>query len=285
MRIRSILLVICVGMLLAACGTVRYVYSQLDWIVPWYARDYVDLDSDQHALLDMRLGERIAWHCAEELPAYAGFLRELDADLAGHQVDVDSLDRHVAQVEVFARTLSEAIVPDLTELLGQLRDDQVDHLAARLEVRNEDMREKFLDGSADELHAARVERMEKRLRRWFGPLDAGQRDLIERWSLALDPTTEAWLNNRIAWQQRFLTALESRAERDLFQQRVSELLLEADAYTSEEYRASVAANRQLTLQLIADLHRDASSPQRARLGRELDSLASQLERLSCSRPA
>lgn len=285
MRIRSILLVICVGMLLPACGTVRYVYSQLDWLVPWYVRDYVRLDSDQRALLDIRLDERIAWHCMDELPAYARFVRELDADLAGHQVDVDSLDRHVAQVEIFVRTLSEAIVPDLTELLGQLRDDQIDHLAARLDLRNEDTREKFLEGSPDALHAARVERMEKRLRRWFGQLEAGQRDLIESWSVALDPTTEAWLNNRIAWQQRFLTALEWRAERDVFQQRVSELLLDADAYTSEEHRASVAANRRLTLQLIADLHRDASPPQRAHLGRELDALANQLERLSCSRPA
>ncbi|MGL1834569.1 DUF6279 family lipoprotein [Rhodocyclaceae bacterium SMB388] len=285
MRIRSVFLVICVSTLLAACGTVRYVYGQLDWIVPWYVRDYVRLDRDQRALLDMRLGERIAWHCTAELPAYAVFLRELDADLAAHRVDVDSLDRHVSRIEVFVRTLSEAIVPDLTELLGQLRDDQIEHLAARLEVRNEDMREKFLDGSPDELHAARVERMEKRLRRWFGQLDAGQRDLIERWSLELDPVTEAWLSNRIVWQQRFLTALELREERDLFLQRVSELLLDADAHTSEEHQASVATNRRLTLQLISDLHRDASPSQRARLGRELDSLASQLEGLSCSRPA
>lgn len=56
-RVRLALALVTI-LVLSGCG-VRFFYSQLDWLVPWYLRDYVTLDDSQRALLDRRLTLRL----------------------------------------------------------------------------------------------------------------------------------------------------------------------------------------------------------------------------------
>lgn len=268
-------------LLLSGCGGVRYVYSQLDWIVPWYARDYVQLDESQSALLKTRLNARLAWHCESEIPAYARFLRALEADLAQPRVQVESLERHVDQATLFWDALIAELVPDISDVLAKLNDEQVAELANNLEMRNVEIRAEFLDPSDAERHENRVARMEKRLQRWFGRLTSEQKKAVLAWSHALEPATEEWFESRLAWQGQLLDALAVRDDHSQFKSRVEVLMMTPEAGWSDSYRARVSANRELTLALIADTYNQATVAQRARVADELNSLAQQFDRLAC----
>ena len=216
-----LLILLCSALLLGGCG-VRFAYSQLDWLVPWYLRDYVSFDAGQRSLLDQRLAARLDWHCRAHLPDYVGLLR--------------------------------------------------------------DARKEFLGGSAEARRAAQVERMEKRLRNWFGRLDTGQRALVAAWSDALQPTTEQWLENRRQWQQGVIDTLRVRHDPQQFSARIAALRAPLDASAPAAHHAQVAHNRQLTLQLLADVFNAASPAQRERLLAEIDGLAAQFDRTACAGP-
>lgn len=279
-RLRAIAAALALTVSLSACG-VRYLYSQLDWVVPWYVRDYVTLSADQRALLDRRLAQRLDWHCRSQLPAYALLLREFVATAAASSADIDALERHANDVEALLRDLMEALAGDAAELLATLSDEQVAALFINLDRRNDKVREEYLNGSAAELRARQAERMEKRLRRWLGTLNGEQRELVAAWAARTVPVAEQWFDHRIAWQRRLAEALHTRHERSAFDAGVAALLVEPDAQWPAQYRTAVLRNRALTLELVRDLHRAATPRQRARLIRELESLAHQFERIAC----
>lgn len=275
------LLVLALVLLLSGCSGVRYVYSQLDWIVPWYARDYVRLDESQRTLLKTRLDERLAWHCQSEMPVYAAFLRALEADLAQPRVQVETLERYVDQATIYWDALIETLVPDIADVLAEFNDRQIAELIVNLDARNVKARAEFLDPSEAQRHENRVARMEKRLQRWFGRLTDEQKKALVAWSHALHPATDEWFESRLGWQEQLLDALAVRDDRSRFNDRVSHLMTNPDAGWGERYRARVNANREFTLALIADTYDQATLAQRAHVANKLHSLARQIDRLAC----
>lgn len=169
-----LLILLCSALLLAGCG-LRFAYSQLDWLVPWYLRDYVSFDAGQRSLLDQRLAARLDWHCRAHLPDYVGLLREARDTLQRERIAAHELEPFLRQGEAWWDELRTELVDDAGVLLAGLSDEQVVELAAAFARRDRDARKEFLDGSAEVRRAAQVERMEKRLRNWFGRLDDGQR--------------------------------------------------------------------------------------------------------------
>lgn len=279
-------MLLCVLVLaLSGCG-MRFAYSHLDWLLPWYLSDYVTLDREQRALLDARLAERLAWHCHHQLGPYAALLRGIEADLRRGHIDATELDGHLIRGEALWHELMVAILPDAHALFAALSDAQVAELAAAFKRRNRDARDDFLDGTPAELNERRVARMEKRLRTWFGRLDPAQRRLLARWSEALAPSTAQWLIERERWQAQLLAALAERRQGAAFEARLRPLLLTPEAEWPAPYRAQIAANRALTLALVADIYASASARQREHLFAELDAWAVQFEQRGCApRPA
>lgn len=258
------------------------VYGQLHRLLPWYIDDYVSLDREQRALLDVRLAERLAWHCRTQLLPYAALVRELEGDLRGGTVTPTRLEAHLGQGEILLRDLLEAILPDAQLLLTQLDDEQLVELGEAFRRRNRELRVEFLSGTPDERRAERIERMEKRLRGWFGRLNEAQRALVVRWSDALQPATAEWLANRERWQARLLAALAQRRDVARFEAALRPLLLKPEAAWSAGYRARLAHNREQTLILLSALFDTATPRQRERLFAELDAWAGQFERHACS---
>lgn len=278
---RHWLLIALVAVLLAGCG-VRYAYSQLDWLLPRYVRDYVTLDSVQRAELDARLAERLQWHCSSELPAYSAFLRDVDRSLASRELNTVQLTAFAERAEVLWRDLLVAFAPDTGELLTMLDADQIDELQQSFDERNLKARAEFLAPDETVREAQRIERMERRLRGWLGRMNGAQGEALAQWSASLLPTTEAWLDNRIAWQKRLIALLREPGEPDALRRDVAELLAAPDAGWADDYRAAVESNRDTTLALFARLYELADEAQRERLSRRLASFAGQFERLACA---
>lgn len=269
--------------LFAGCS-VGLVYGQLHRLLPWYIDDYVTLDRDQRALLKVRLADRLAWHCRTQLGAYAALLRRLAGDLRAGASAPARLEVHLEQGELLLRDLLTALLPDARLLLVRLDDEQLDELAAAFRRRNRDLREEFLSGTPAERRAEQIERMERRLRGWFGRLSEEQRRLVEGWSDALQPTTAQWLANRARWQAQLLATLAQRKDAANFAARLRPLLVEPDSFWSADYRARLAHNREQTLILLAGVVNTATPRQREHLFGELEAWAGQFERLACTPP-
>lgn len=281
---RLILLSLCAALVLGACS-LRFTYTQLDWLVPWYLRDYVTLDAGQRSALDARLAARLDWHCRAHLADYAATLRQAQGLLGQPRIDADELAPYLARAEGWWDELLAELAPDARVLLAGLQPEQVEELAQAFARREREAREEYLGGSAEAQHADRVDRMEARLQRWFGRLTPAQRERIAAWSRALRPTTEAWLANRARWQGALLAALQVRADPPAFAARIDALLAPQAPQWAADHRAAVAHNRALTLALLADVFNIASAAQRQRLLGEVEALAAQFEQLACREPA
>ena len=279
----QVLLLLAAALLLGACST-RFAYSQLDWLVPWYLRDYVSFNAGQRDLLDQRLSQRLDWHCRAHLPQYVDLLREARDTLAADQVAVADLEPFVQRGEAWWDELRGALVADAAVLLAGLAHEQVAELATAFERQDREAREQYLGGSAEERAEAQITRMEKRLRNWFGRLTAEQQRQVAAWSVALHPSTEQWLDGRRQWQQRVLEALAVRDQAAQFAPRVAALAAPFNADAPAGYQAQLAHNRQLTLSLLADVFNAATPAQRERVRGELDELATQFDALACAGP-
>ena len=280
---RPILLALCAALVLGGCS-LRFAYTQLDWLVPWYLRDYVTLDAGQRSALDARLAARLDWHCRTHLGDYASTLREAEGLLARSRIDAAELAPYLERAEGWWREVLGQLAPDARVLLAGLTPEQGDELAQAFARREREAREEYLGGSVEAQHADRVRRMESRLQRWFGRMTPAQRDRIAAWSHALQPTTETWLANRVRWQGELLAALELRADARTFGTRLDALLAPQELRWAPAHRAAVAHNRALTLELLADLFNTATDAQRQRLVAEVAALATQFEGLSCREP-
>jgi hypothetical protein len=70
----------------------------------------------------------------------------------------------------------------------------------------------------------------------------------------------------------------------MFDARIAALMRQPQLAWSADYRARIGRNRELTLALLADVLASATARQREHVLQEIDSLASQFERLACTRP-
>ncbi|WP_245651002.1 DUF6279 family lipoprotein [Thauera butanivorans] len=279
---RSFVAVLLAVLVLGGCG-VRFAYSQLDWLVPWYLRDYVTFDAGQRQVLDQRLALRLDWHCRVHLPGYVGLLRDARRLLARERIEAQELAPFLRQGEAWWDELRVELMNDAKVLLAGLSDDQVAELAAAFERRDKEAREEFLGGSTEARRKAQIARMEKRLRNWFGRLTDEQRALVAGWSQGLQPTTERWLDERRQWQQGMLEALKVRREPRLFAERIAALQAPAGE-VQDEYSEQAAHNRQRTLDLLAGVFNTANDRQRERLLAEIDGLTGQFDKLACAAP-
>lgn len=178
--------------MLGGCG-VRFAYSQLDWLVPWYLRDYVTFNAGQREVLDQRLTLRLDWHCRAHLPGYVGLLRDARRLLARERIEAQDLAPFLDQGEAWLDELRVELINDAKVLLAGLSDDQVAELAAAFERRDKEAREEFLGGSTEVRRKAQIARMEKRLRNWFGRLTDEQRALVAGWSRGCSrPPNAGW---------------------------------------------------------------------------------------------
>ena len=95
-------------LLLGGCST-SFTYNHLDWLIPWYVDDYVDLSRDQKQFLKGELAPILEWHREEELVRYIAILDQVENDLT-HKVTAETVNSWVE--EVFAASERVEIATD-----------------------------------------------------------------------------------------------------------------------------------------------------------------------------
>lgn len=267
--------------LLAACSANRLAYNNLDWLIRWKVGDYVSLDRTQKRWLSSRIDQHLAWHCGTELRQYGPLLSELESSLLNDDLDATQILQGLPRFEAAAERLVGEITPTVIALLRQLDDRQVEELTAKLEEKHRELEDEYTAPDLPTQHKERIERAEERLEDWLGPLDSRQYARLAGWSAELQGHNRLWLDNRQAWQQTFLEALDSRNSPD-FDTRIQILLMERDHHWSDDFERIADLNRERGAQLAADMMRLASHEQKKHLAKRFNDLRADIKALQCA---
>ena len=265
--------------LLAGCGGAKLVYQQLDVLLPWYFRDYVDLDTGQRQQLRRSVDTLLAWHRETEVMRYAAFFRDLERD-AGRPLGRERLHAARMELEDFWDDIARRITPDAAALLSTLSDSQVEELFAGIAEGDRKV-EKELRGRTEQERSERREKaLRSQLERWVGPLDPRQRVMVQACVRDMRADTAGWLESRRRWQAAFRESLALRGDPVRFQPALERLLVDGESLWPAEYRRQFDADRARVLQLIVDVDASLSAGQRDRLRRHLERWALDFESIA-----
>ena len=259
------------ALLMAGCA-VRLVYNQLDWLVPWYLDDYIELEGPQEKLFKSRLESYLQWHRREQLPQYADFLEEVAA-----QAEKGLTREQIAAIQLRTEELAQAMVdrlqPDMIELFAMASDQQVDQLFKKFEEGNERYRKDYLEASPKEQRKQRAREARKYVERWTGSLNKDQRQLIRDWSRSYELMGPELAETRLAWQREFRRILELRHDRPAYEAAFRQLLANPTFGRSEALQKKFDRNQQALVALYLELEHSLSTDQRKRMVKKLRSYA------------
>lgn len=260
--------------LLGGCSN-TFVYNQLDWLIPWYLDDYVDLTRDQKRDFKEELRGLLRWHRNEELASYIVILDRIEADLRQPLA--------AAQVEGWANQgmaawerIEERMLPMLFDLGGDLSDEQMAEFVARLERGQRELEEEYLERSDEEYVADARENLEENLSDFMGRLTDEQSGVIDAAAESLQRFDFAWLEERRQW----LVTLAGLLQREPgWEDAIVAAMNERDRSHSETYRTIYNHNAVIINQAIAEVLNLRTEKQDARLLGEIEDFRRDLRKL------
>jgi len=245
-------------LLAAGCSFVRLSYDNFPSLARWEIDRYLDLDSDQEAIVTRHLEELHRWHRQEQLPQYGAFLREVDDGL---RTPLDPSQVRVWRERVGAAWLpvAERLAPGLAELALTLRPAQIERMRKRLAESNDKYRKTHLPAQPGAREEARAERLVKRAVFFLGEVTDGQESELRARAVTLPASEDDWLAERQARQQRLVALLERLRREQPSRERATELARQylstvwssQDPQRSERLAGAVAASDALTAAAVA----------------------------------
>ena len=266
-----ILLVLALA-LLGACSSTTFLYNRLDFILPWYLDDYVELDRDQRQQFDRLLDPFLDWHREEELPAYVAVLDQIEGTL-GQPVTQQEIDAIASAFEEAWLRLEGRSLDWLLALGASLSDEQVAEFLQNLDERQQEYEEKYLSRSEEEYREEMYDNLLDRAQDYLGRLDGEQKAALRAASEAIIRSDRPWLEERARWHARLAELLQREPG---WEQRVRDAVARREETLSEDYREAYTHNLTLIQQTIADLLNSRSERQERRLRGEIADLREDL---------
>jgi hypothetical protein len=265
---------LCCGGLGACSGT--FVYNQLDWLIPWYVDDYVDLTREQKKSFKQRLLPLLEWHRGEELDNYVLLLGRLEMELQ-QPVTAATLSAWSDEIQRAYRRLEERSWPLAFELGEQLSDAQVAEFMAGLYDGQKEMEEEYLTRTDEEVHEDSYENFVENVSDVLGRLQTEQKERLRAASEELQRYDNLWLQRRLWWLQQTEELLRREPG---WQQRARDLIASRDELESPEYRSITGHNQEVIYAALADVLNSRTEQQNSRLVSEIDGIRQDLVTLS-----
>ncbi len=277
---RKLLLSLLLLSLLTGCMA-KISYGFADWLIEWMVDDYIDLDKAQKQQLRHNIDKHLVWHRQTQLPRYRDWLIEFK------QQAVTGLDRQwllgwSGRVTIFWEDFMLEITPDSIELLRSLSDQQVSGFIARLDEKQQELVEEYLEIDAQERRQQRFERTEDFAKSLIGKLNNQQRASINDWNRVDGETaTRLWLANRQQWTRSMERALVDR-DSEYFPLAIEQLFIHSDKNWSEDYRQSIDRSLERSISLVLAIEQQLSDKQAKKLNKVLSKWINTLDKLSAS---
>lgn len=260
--------------LLSACST-AFLYNQLDWLIPWYLGDYVNLTRPQKQSFKEQLLPILEWHRGEELQSYVVIVDSITADLDG-PISEPTIRAWSDQLMAAYERLEERALPLAFDLGEQLSDEQIGAFLEELREEQVELEEEYLARSEQEFVDYSYDNFQESLRDQLGKLSAEQKQVLRDAAAEMTRFDQAWLSERALW----LDQLEDYLRREPgWQQRLRDGLQQRDEDRSEEYRAAYLHNEAVIYRAIAGVLNLRSDKQDRRLRKELADIRKMLDKL------
>lgn len=260
---------------LTSCSS-TFLYNQLDWLIPWYVDDYVDLTGPQKKNLKQQLQPLLRWHRKEELARYLDLLAGIEEDLAAPLAG-STVQGWVDAASVAGERLEQHMLPLAFEVGEQLSDAQMANFLEGLWDKQAELEEEFLERDDAAYIEESYENFEENLREFLGRLNAEQKLLLQEAAASLLRFDDAWLAERRAWLELLQRVLSER--RDDWQQQIVDAMADRQQMQSPQYRDIYLHNQLIILQAVAEVLNSRTEKQGTHLQEELDQLRRSLQKL------
>lgn len=265
-------------LLLNGCA-VKFVYNQLDWLIPIYLRSYIKLENTQKEFVRERIDHHLDWHRKTQLPLYAQQLRKI-VNTISSDVDRETIREQHAEVEQLGDQLIEAIAPDIAKVLLTSNDEQLKFLHEKMNAGITEFKADYVDIPIKELKQKRSFELQKYIERWTGELTDKQQALLVTWQDQYIPVAHELLQHQMAWQEKFNQVMTSKSNQKMKKAALISLLTDSDPFIDDQYQAKLDHNFDLTVELFLSFHSSLEEKQIKHLSKKMLAYAKDFEELS-----
>ena len=261
-------------LLLVGCSTTTLIYNRIDFLVPWYLGNYVELTKSQKQYLDELLIPFFSWHRYEELPKYLEIINSTKNILEG-EVKPEGIDTIASNVEKSWFRLEREVLVWMTPLVSNLNDEQIQSFLQVMQKKATEYENKNLGRSDNDYRQDIYEKIRDNLQQFMGELSQQQLTVVKTYSEDMHRDDGMWLQNRKA----LLVSLSSILERDSgWKERLSRIN-QRDDPVSRSYRETNVHNLDVIYHLIAEVLNTRSEKQDKRIRRQLSKYRTDIETL------
>lgn len=261
--------------LLAAGCTMSFTYNHLDWLIPWYVDDYVDLSRQQRQLLQGQLGPVLQWHREEELERYLELLDRIEADLAG-EVTTAQVRSWADEIIAAAERVEENMVSVALQFGATLSDEQLAEFMESVWEEHREYEEEFLGRTDEEYIEENKDNLEEFLERFTGRLNDEQDAVLLRAAESLQRFDGVWLEDHEQWLNTLGPLLQRKPG---WEDAVREAYANRTLRRSQQYEELLEYNMGVVSQAIADVLNRLNDKQRKHLDDEIEDFRSLVQRL------
>ena len=261
--------------LVSACSSTTYVYNRLDFLLPWYMDDYVDLTAEQEAYLDELLVPFLAWHRAQELPVYLTALNNIE-DSLDSPLTAEIVGTLFTEFELAWLRLQSEGLERLLDLGASLSDEQIAAFLEALWEQQREFEEEYLERDEEEFFEDNADNTRDTFQDYLGKLSDDQKQWVRDGSRRLLRSDQVWLKERAQW----LTELGILLTREPgWQERVRVAVSAKNNTMTPEYQRIYEHNMDAIYQLAAQVLNARSERQSRHLRGKLADVREDLETL------
>lgn len=274
--VKNITLVLLITLMLGGCSA-RFVYNQLDWLVPWYLEDYVTLENYQHTHFEEALDTLLVWHRKTQLNQYASWFSQIAQEAESPTNDAQ-MEKHFERLEGFIDGLFLKFGESFAPLLAKMTPEQQAELMANLTEKNQSYYEDSVQIGEQASKAEKAEKVKAFLDDWLGELTSKQEKMVDDWFVESVWLAPEFYKNRLAWQQHlkevFMRYSDKNTKKtpDLNAMKTQEIIAifkDRRQFWAADLAQKFAINQQFAAVFIANLLNSLSAEQRASLVAEL----------------
>lgn len=266
------------ALFISGCG-IKFIYNQLDWMIPWYIEDYVSLNENQELLLDQNLTRYLVQHRQQQLPTYAKFFDDI-ANMVEDGLSDQDIDRLFKQTEQFRIQIFSTIPVSFGDIFLSLNDQQITEITIKLNHDLDDLTERYIDKKEFKQRDIRNEELDKFLEGRLGELNSKQKNLLEKWAQEYILIGPEFIQSRKLWQNQLLEVLHQRHKDNNFQSRLSALFKNRYLGRTKQHQKKIDFNERLLRQLYLDIDKSMDSYQRQKLVNNIRDYAEDFRLLS-----
>ena len=253
---------------LSACSVVGGLwYERIDQFIANQFLEYANFSIAQENYIRKATQEFKYWNIKNELPEYKKLL--LRFRLLDSETRVGEIDEIYEKGDVLGNRSRNFFVPYLVELCKTLTNKQIEEIEIHFDGLMEERRFKL--GNETKNYQAALEKSFVRFFRLLGvKLNDEQKNTVRLLSSELEDTRYQLINDRIKWNQQFVTILVLRQEKD-FEQILADHI---NSFSSEDKNTRTAIN-QITAEILASL----DEKQRARFQKRLGVFVTSIDQI------